>query len=300
MKKAAAIDLGTNTFHLLIVEMNKLGFQEVLRERIWVSLAEDGIEKFSDSVIERAIAAIEKFSYILEEHQVDEFKATATEAFRSSSNGPDLLVRIENEFGIKVEIISGEREAELIYKGTSILFPGTTDPYIIMDIGGGSTEFVVYNDKGMIWSYSYMAGVTHLFNKFVKSDPLSPNDYHALKDYFQKIFNNFPNHLVNSGNTTLIGASGSFEVLESFQENDRISGVYSRFSQDDYYKVYNEIYSTSLAQRMTHPKIPDTRAKLIVVAFVLIDYILELVNPKEILVSHYALKEGLIYEMLDI
>lgn len=300
MKKVAAIDLGTNTFHLLIAERESSGFREVLRERIWVSLAEDGIESFSDAVIERAINAIGIIKGHLEIHQVKIFRATGTEAFRSASNGPELLDRIEADFGINVEIISGEREAELIYKGTSLLFPGTAQPNIIMDIGGGSTEFVIYNDGGIIWTHSYKAGVTHLYNRFVASDPLSHYDHQKLTSYFDAIFVNFPCHLINDGNTPLIGASGSFEVLESFHNGDLTAREFSHFSLAEYYKVYDEIYDTSLEERLAHPNIPDNRAKLIVVAFVLIDYILKLTNPKEILVSPYALKEGLIKELLDI
>jgi exopolyphosphatase/guanosine-5'-triphosphate,3'-diphosphate pyrophosphatase len=300
MEKVAAIDLGTNTFHLLIAKRDGSGFLEIVRERIWVSLAEEGIEKFSEKVLIRALDAIGKFRKILDEHHVKFCRTTGTEAFRSAINGPVLLDKIQLDYGIKVEIISGSREAELIYKGTSILFPGTNQPNVIMDIGGGSTEFIIYNKDGIIWSHSYKAGVTHLYNLFVSSDPLSSNDHSEIKEYFKKIFVNFPKDILKTEKCTLIGASGSFEVLDTFADNKPSSTRYSQFSPEDFYMVYREIYSTTLEERMSHPKIPDTRAKLIVVAFSLIDYMLDLIKPNKIMVSPYALKEGLIREMLQI
>jgi exopolyphosphatase/guanosine-5'-triphosphate,3'-diphosphate pyrophosphatase len=299
MKRVAAIDLGTNTFHLLITEKDGQGFKEIFRERRWVSLAEDGIECFSEKVLNRAWIALDSFAKLIVEHRVEEIRTTGTEAFRSASNGIRFLEQIQERYNISVDVISGEREAELIYKGTSLLFPGSIIPNIIMDIGGGSTEFVIYDKNGIKWLHSYKAGVTHLYNLFVHSDPISEQDFAALRAYLQELFSSFQLQELHP-QSELVGASGSFEVLESMLQKPDHIGKVNTFSLKEFYEVYKEIQYSSLNERLEHPGIPNDRAKLIVVAFTLIDEVIQLLKPSRILVSPYALKEGLVKEMLEI
>jgi exopolyphosphatase/guanosine-5'-triphosphate,3'-diphosphate pyrophosphatase len=299
MKRVAAIDLGTNTFHLLITEKEGEGFREIFRERIWVSLAEDGIEYFSERVLQRAWQALDSFARLIVDHNVKEVRTTGTEAFRSASNGPLFLEEIYKKYNIYVDVISGEREAELIYKGTSLLFPGSSIPNVIMDIGGGSTEFVIYDESGINWLHSYKAGVTHLYNLFVNTDPISEENIAALRAYLKNLFKSFQVERLHP-QSELVGASGSFEVLEFMLQKSDKSKMVSSFSLIEFYDVYQEIRFSSLQERLEHPGIPNDRAKLIVVAFTLIDEVIQLLKPSKILVSPYALKEGLVKEMLEI
>ena len=293
----AAIDMGTNTFHMLIayVEDNKL--HEVFRLRKWVNLAESGLNRIGEASIQRAWEALLEFKFHIEKHAVDSVNAVATEAFRSSENGMFFLKKVEEELNIKATIISGSKEAELIYKGISILRPGQEDgASLIMDIGGGSTEFILYDESGIVWSKSYIAGVTYLFNEYVETDPLSGEEELRLINYFKDQFDDLFTVCRNYQISDLIGASGSFEVVEMMM------GIHPSRTQvtcvgiDHFMDQFRYLRNSTLIERVEDPRIPDNRAKLIVVAYVLMKYIIDHVQPGQLCVSPYAMKEGIIRE----
>ncbi|MCB0663459.1 MAG: hypothetical protein KDC24_12015, partial [Saprospiraceae bacterium] len=142
--KKAVIDLGTNTFHLLAVEIDENEQMHFLfRERIFVKLAEDGIQSIGPAPFQRAIKAMTVFKNKLDELGIDHFKAFGTAALRTATNGPDLIHAIKEKTGIEVALIDGLEEARLIHLGVSQAVPFDHTKQLIMDIGGGSVEFVI-------------------------------------------------------------------------------------------------------------------------------------------------------------
>lgn len=298
--KAAAIDLGTNTFHLIIAEKIHSSFKVIDRQRRWIFLTEYGLEDLHSIVLERAWDTLVDFKKILVQHQITVYKAVATEAFRSASNGVAFLSKVKTELGIDIEVISGSREAELIFKGTSMAVKDMKSINLIMDIGGGSTEFILYKETRMIWSYSFMAGVTYLHNRFVHSDPLSDDDAKQLQQYFETLFREMKLRLRDHAVHALVGASGSFEVLEALAGMYPEEGKCNTVSVPVFMDFYNQFLPTKYEDRLLIDGIPDSRARLIVTAFVLIHYVLDLTPIKVIKISPYALKEGMIRELLNI
>ncbi len=291
----AAIDMGTNTFHMLIAYMEDGEMHEVYRLRKWVNLAESGLEHIGQPSIQRAWEALQEFRDYINKNNVSKIRAVATEAFRSSDNGMNFLREVSNKLDIQAEVISGDREAELIYEGISLLRPGVKDKVsLIMDIGGGSTEFIIYNSNGLLWSRSYKAGVTYLFNRFVDTDPLSENQEIDLSTYFEEQFPDLLNESSKYAVQDLIGASGSFEVVEMMMGVNPSRTKVSCVDISHFMKQFNYLRKSTLLERIADQRIPDNRAKLIVVAYVLMKYIIDTVAPTEICVSPYAMKEGII------
>ncbi len=301
MKRLACIDLGTNTFHLLICETNddNGSLQEVFRERQYVILAENGIEKIGEKPIARAKQAIDRFKDILVEYTPDDIRIIGTAALRTASNGTIITDYITNELKVTPEIIHGDREAILIYQGTRQIVNLREGWYCIMDIGGGSVEFIVTEDDSIKFMKSFPVGVMVLFNQFHHSDPIGEKDTSSIRAYLTHELKELTAFLKTiTAPIHLIGASGSYEVLQNVLEGHIKRDDISRFRVDQFDSLLQKILPLGLEERLHYPGIPEQRAKLIVVAFLLIDFILNQTDFSSIIVSPYALKEGLIAEMI--
>ncbi len=297
MNRVGIIDLGSNTFHILIVDVNEnLSFKTVHKERCFVGLAEDGIENLSQKAIEKGLQTLKHFKSILEDNQVNQFKVTGTAALRSAKNKDAFIDAVRNEIGFEIEVIGGQREAELIFKGVSLLYP-MKDNHLIMDIGGGSVEFILVQNGINTWSKSYNIGVGVLHNGFHKSEPIAKSEISSLNSFLKSELQDLKEIVQGLKIDSMIGASGSFEVVESMNGKTISSNSISSVSLDDYRKVSSSIINASLIERNKMKGLPNSRVKLIVVAMVLINMVIDMIRPENIVISPYALKEGLLSEL---
>ena len=157
--RIAIIDLGTNTFNILIVKVNSAKTPTKLyQSKISVKLGEGGINKnFIEPVpFQRGIEAMKTYKDIMQRNAVDKVFAFATSAIRTASNGNEFVTKVKEETGIEVTMISGDKEAELIYYGVRNALELTDDNSLIIDIGGGSTEFIIANKNKIFWKQSVM------------------------------------------------------------------------------------------------------------------------------------------------
>jgi len=295
--RVGIIDLGSNTFHLLIVDfLDNKSFKEVKKARSFVGLAEDGIENLSQKAMDKGLEALASFKSILESHNVSHIKVTGTAALRSAKNKDTFIRAVKENLGFDIEVINGDREADLIFKGVSLLHP-INDNHVIMDIGGGSVEFIVVNKGANIWSRSYNIGVGVLHNKFHKTEPIAKSEVTDLVAFLQSELKEFKEIINNVNIDSLIGASGSFEVVESMNGNLISTEKISEVSLEDYWRVSSRVIDASYEERGEMKGLPSSRVKLIVVAMILIDVVIQMINPKKILISPFALKEGLLSEL---
>ena len=155
--RIAILDLGTNTFHLLIASLSDRHFEIIVKEKIPVKIGEGGINRavISRGAKVRALSAVEKFKKIIEENAASEVMAFATSAIRSASNGTELLNDIYNATGIKAKIINGNQEAQYIFNGVRQAVDLGDTISLIMDIGGGSVEFIIGNVHTLLWKRSF-------------------------------------------------------------------------------------------------------------------------------------------------
>ena len=187
--KIAVIDLGTNTFNLLIVEKDNIGgYKKLSSNRIPVKLGEGTINKgfIADIPFKRGITALKEYSKIIKEQKIETVVALATSAIRTAKNGLDFVAKAKSEAGIDVEVIDGNREAELIYFGNRQAVKMDNNLSLIMDIGGGSTEFIIATKDTILWKQSFMLGAARLLELFNPSDPISDIESKKLNNYFDE------------------------------------------------------------------------------------------------------------------
>ena len=300
MKRFGVIDLGTNTFHLLIAEVNESGqFRDLYRQRIFVKLAEEGIEKIGMAPFHRGLQALKEYRNILHEYGVINVRAFGTAALRTAINGNEFIQKVKAITGIQIQLIPGKEEARLIHKGVSLAVPMSSDKSLIMDIGGGSVEFIIAGEERFYWSQSFPIGVAVLFRELHHSDPINQANIEGIESFLEKELQPLWEALSLHPCQNLIGASGTFDVIDQFLGNHANSTLYSRVTATHFRAFYQQLIQTNLEQRLALEKLPSSRAELIIVALILIDYVMRRASIQQIIVSAYAMKEGILKEMME-
>lgn len=304
-KKIAIIDFGTNTFHLLIAEIENQKHKILLKKKVPVKLAEDGIEHISDLAFSRAMKAMVLFKKRIEHHSVNEIHALGTAAFRESNNKNLLVEKAKEYFGIDLQKISGEKEAELIYYGVRQAVKMNGDTCMIMDIGGGSVEFIIADENRIFWKKSFSIGAAILKKKFHHSDPISESEKKLLLKFLEKELELLSEAVRKFPVKKLIGASGAFDtvtemIIHRFYEKDiemRILHTATSFDirKEYFLKIHQSLLNSTMKERLKNPAIVSYRADMIVVSSILIDFVIKKIQPKEIKLSAFALKEGVLW-----
>lgn len=300
--RQAIIDLGTNTYHLLIVDRDdERVWTEVVRHRIFVKMGEFGVKTIGPAAQKRCLDAMKLFKAQLDAAEVELYNVHAfgTAAFRMASNSKELREQIFRETGIEVRVISGEEEAAAIYRGVLAAVPFEGRTALIMDIGGGSVEFIIANTKDVLWKGSFDIGVSILFQHFHKSDPIADTEVLALQDFLDVSLAPLKSALAAYPCEMLIGASGVFDTLDTFLMSDGKKKIlYASTHPADYEPFYSDFIKTTLAERLAMPELAIERTEMMIVALVLIRYVLSLAPFKELCTSEYALKEGMLKKLM--
>jgi exopolyphosphatase/guanosine-5'-triphosphate,3'-diphosphate pyrophosphatase len=300
--------MGTNTFHLLIVE-DRPGQppHPLVRTKVGVRLGEGGISKGEIAPLPyaRALQTVRGFKEEIELHQVTEVRATATSAMRVSRNGPDLVRDILETTGIQVEVIAGEREAELIAKGIRQAVPLGQAKHLLMDIGGGSVEFIIANEDTIFWKQSFEIGAQRLLDKFFPepSGVLPREQMQAELEYLATTLLPLTAAVAAHGPLAgLVGSSGSFDTLAD------LSGGQVRREADlppssslplaDFEQHFAQLLTLDHEGRVALPGMFPMRADMLVVASIIVKYVLTTYGLTQITTSAFALKEGLLAELL--
>ncbi|MGV3540628.1 MAG: phosphatase [Rufibacter sp.] len=308
MRRLALIDLGTNTFHLLIVELQDGQEPKTLyKTKVPVKLGQGGISigEIQPDARERGLNTLKEFQGIIAQHGVSQVKATATSAIRNASNGAEVVQAIKEQTGIEVEVISGAREAELIFKGVQQALTIGPKPVLVMDIGGGSVEFIIGTDKGILWKKSFEIGAQRLLDKFFHQDPMPAEAVKAQRHYLQDQLQKLTAAVLQHHPEVLIGSSGTFDTLVDMDlakrglTRDANGSPEMDLAVSTFYQQYKTLLKLNRAERLAIPGMLEMRVDMIVVACVLIDWVLEKYNLEKIKVSTFALKEGMLAELLQ-
>ena len=309
--RIAVIDLGTNTFNLLIVETGEnQTYTIIYNSKLPVKLGKSGIDKkeIRPDAITRGLNALERHLQTIHEYKAEKIFAYATSAVRSARNGEQFVKMIRQRFGIDVEIINGEREAELIYFGVKQAVKLTDEKILILDIGGGSNEFIIADQDNIYWKKSYPLGVARLLAKFKPSDPISIEEIEFISNYLEErlsdLFEEFKKHKI----TTLIGASGSFETIAAMiraddpnfeSETGKLPEAIN-IDLTDFENLYQKLINSTLKERKQMKGLESMRLELIVVATLIVKFILQKLKLRILIQSNFALKEGVVYELLNL
>lgn len=301
---AAVLDLGTNTFNLLIAKITGSGFESVYNEKFPVKLGSGGIHKrqISPEAFERALMAMKHYRTVIDKYQPDIVKAYGTSALRSTENGKILTSHIRTETGISVEVIDGKREASLIFKGISAAI-SLPDPYLVMDIGGGSVEFILARRGEKIWAESFPLGIARLLEQFQPSDPLTEDDCKQILSHIEKVLNPLWNTVRKVHPETLVGASGTFDSLYSMALANRQLPADEEVASHEiplavFELLYTQLISSKYTDRLKMPGLVPYRADMIVVATIFVNFVLSRLKITRLIHTGYALKEGVITELM--
>ncbi len=304
-KKLAIIDMGTNTFHLLIAEEDERGYHITYRERLAVKIGKNGITKgvITEEGIHRALLAMQSFKNTIDQQQISNVYAFGTSALRNATNGEDVVRRIETVTGIQTYVISGDQEAEYIYMGVKAAMD-ISEKSLIIDIGGGSVEFIIGDNTGVDWKKSIEIGAQRLLEQFQKNDPITGEETKSLDLYFEKMLAPLFEQLRNYNPAILIGSSGTFDTLSDIfciQHDIHKSEeeIETPLTLEGFYTIYEDLLCKNREQRMQIPGMIEMRVDMIVVACCLIRYILSRHAFNRIRVSTYALKEGVLATLIN-
>ena len=308
-RRLALIDMGTNTFHLLIVEISKTPGEKplvLLRTKAGVRLGEGGISQgiIAPEAYARALHTLAGFKEEMELHEVTEVRATATSAMRVTKNGSELVRDIFEQTGIQVNVIPGEREAELICEGVRQAVNLGAEAQLVMDIGGGSVEFIIASQTTIFWKQSFEIGAQRLLDQFFPdpSGVFPAEAVEAEQRYFSTVLEPLIEAVRRYRPASLIGASGSFDSLADMQigrvRSESELPPYTELAVESFQSSYRHLLSGNHEQRKALPGILPMRANMLVVAAVLIDFVLGITEITRIRTSAYALKEGVLAEML--
>ncbi len=301
----AVIDMGTNTFNLLIAGVNEQQMKEIYFEKIPVKLGKGGMQKkiITPEARLRAVEAMIRYKEIADRYHVQEILAIGTSALRSATNSTELLDNIRQTTGIEVQIIPGDEEASLIYTGvTHSIHP--KDVFLIMDVGGGSVEFILASQpEGVIWKKSYPLGIARLLEKFDLSDPVTEENIQALERYFDL-------HLTALWEVTsqhrpgmLIGAAGTFDTLRALATGKGwlpdAGTSWQEIPPDIYRKVHRMLLRSDATERKNMKGMEPFRVEMIVPASIFVNFVLGKINVPSLVQSYYSLKEGVVFRWME-
>jgi exopolyphosphatase / guanosine-5'-triphosphate,3'-diphosphate pyrophosphatase len=308
--RVAILDLGTNTFNLLVSEItDNNGYNILCKSEIPVKLGKGGIDKKEirpDAII-RGIGALEKHLQAVAGFKAEKIIACATSAIRTARNSDYFLKSIRERFGIEIEIISGDREAELIYQGVKLTDVLNQDKYLILDVGGGSNELIIGNADKIFWKKSYPLGMARLIEKFRPSDPITIEEIEFISNYLEErmpdFFEEFRKHSIN----TLVGASGSFETFAAMIREEDPANVKEMITSSctteidltDFENLYQRLINSTLKERKQMKGLETHRLDTIVPASLMVKFLMGKLKLRRIIQSNYALKEGILYELLN-
>jgi exopolyphosphatase/guanosine-5'-triphosphate,3'-diphosphate pyrophosphatase len=302
--KRAVIDIGTNTFHLLIAQVDEAkNIQVIHKNTIAVKLGEGGINKgfITEAAYQRGMDALIEFRKELNENGLKDVFATATAAVREASNGQDFIDDALAKAEIKITLIDGLKEAEYIYYGAKAAQTLGEAKSLIMDIGGGSVEFIICNENEIFWKNSFRLGAARLLADYYLTDEaLSNESLQEIEKLLSKQLVSLFDALKQHRPKKLIGTAGSFDSYASIMalkthtifDPEKMSSYH--FNINDFQELIDKIIKSTHQERVTMEGLIPLRVDMILMASILTRYIIEKGNIQEVTTCTYSLKEGLL------
>jgi len=303
MTRIAVIDLGTNTCNLLIAEYLYKSYQILFQGKEVVKLGKGGIDKnrLTQYGLERAILAIRKHQERISQFNVSDVVIIATSAIREATNKEWFQQQIKANTELDLQIISGEKEAQLIFDGVKLAFGEIDDHSLILDIGGGSNEFILTQNNESIWKQSFPLGMARIIEQIPPSNPITSEEILQINDWFTSRLEPLWTRFQNVQIPLLIGCSGAFDTLtDLIDETD--PGTKTRIKQeiktDVFIRIYDMLIQSTTAERIGMKGMESIRVEMIVPSVLFIKLVIERLKIRNIYQTDYALREGILYNRI--
>ncbi len=304
--RIAAIDLGTNSFHLLVVDAHPDGtFVPLAKEKEMLRLgdvvAREG--RVTEPHARRAVETMARFRSLADAADCDEIVACATSAIREADNGGELVDRIRAEAGVEVRVITGMEEARLIFDAIRASVVIDPPPALAFDLGGGSLEIMVGDRRGLAWSTSVKLGVARLTAELVRGDPPSGGDIRRLRERFTAGLAPFADQVSAFTPGIAVGSSGTLCTLARMVAARRMGAVplsvnQLSFDRDELQAIHKEILAGPASSRAKLPGLDAGRADIIPAGSLFLLTAMELFGFEELTVSEWALREGIVLDAI--
>lgn len=305
MSRFAVIDIGTNTCNLLIANILPNGsFKTVYDRKLPVKLGRGGINKeiLLPEAIERGIIALQRHFKTIHEYNVSKIKVVGTSALRGATNRSVFVEKVKHLLSWDIEIIDGELEAELIFRGVRLSLPDGIGKYLIVDIGGGSIEFILANNNNILWRKSFNIGIARALETILLSDPVTPAEIMAYENWFDEHLQDLWIACERYHPQILVGCSGAFDTLmdiyEKAEPDLKIRGV-SDFPLENFLIIHKQLILSDRETRSKMDGMDIMRVEMIVIASVFTNFILQRLTIKRLLHTHNALKEGVMDRLIS-
>jgi exopolyphosphatase/guanosine-5'-triphosphate,3'-diphosphate pyrophosphatase len=304
--RIAALDLGSNSFHLLVVETRPDGsFEPLVREKEMLRLGDvvASTGALTEEAVEAAIEVVRRFRAIAETQGVTELVAYGTAALREAANGPEVTDRIEAETGVRVQVVNGIREAQLIFEAVRASVLMEPSPALCGDLGGGSLELAVGDRYGLRYATSLHLGVGRLTAELVRSDPPTQKDRSRLRKRVESELSDVLPDVLARGPRQLIGSSGTFCAIVRASAALRDGVVPASVNQLSIgradLRIFSElVYSLEVDGRSELPGVDARRAELLPAGVVVAEALLEATGLEAFTASEWALREGMVLRVL--
>jgi exopolyphosphatase/guanosine-5'-triphosphate,3'-diphosphate pyrophosphatase len=302
--RIAAIDIGTNSIHMIVVKVRPdLSFEVIDREKDMIRLGAGGLDgrSLTTTAMSAALQTLTKFKRLAETHKVDEILAAATSATREAENGGDFIAEVDRQTGIRIRVISGTEEARLIHlaAGYGVDVGGSTA--VVIDIGGGSVEITLGTATQLALGKSFKVGVIRLTERFVTSDPLSERDERRLVKHLNHELGAHLDQVAKRGFDRVIGTSGTILSLGTMvlSDGERLEDLRNRrVSAKALHKLRKRLTEFNIEERLALPGLDPRRADLSVAGSVLLDTIIKRLGAEEFVLCDLALREGLVLDYI--
>jgi exopolyphosphatase/guanosine-5'-triphosphate,3'-diphosphate pyrophosphatase len=288
--RLAAIDIGSNAARLLISDVSTINgraeFNKVNLVRVPLRLGFDVFDKkeISPEKTDMILHTIKAYKHLIEAYKVDHLKAAATSAMRDAVNARSIIDQVQQETGILIEVISGGSEASLIYENHIAENMDTSNAYLYIDVGGGSTELTFFAENKLVFSESFNIGTIRLLKGQVEDA-----QWEAMKEFIKKETRIFSDHII------AIGSGGNINKIFSLSKRKEGKSL-SIDMLKDYYKEFS---SFELQERMRVYKLREDRADVIVPALLIYINTMRWANAPEIFVPKIGLADGLIQHLYE-
>jgi exopolyphosphatase / guanosine-5'-triphosphate,3'-diphosphate pyrophosphatase len=306
--RLAAIDIGSNSIHMIVAQADADGGITTLwrlKEPVGLGRLSFPSRRLSAESMQRAIAVLGRFQQAAQQRQAEKIVAVATSAIREAINGGDLIERIRRELGLYVRVVSARDEARLIYLAVRHTMPLRGQPHLMIDIGGGSVEFIVGDDKRATLLESRKLGASRMTAKFVKSDPIEEKEHRQLLKFYDKELSPLYEQIKNLHPVKAIGTSGTLENLAAMCGSEPPTSAHGHthvpqiIERHPFEKLLSGLIESRAKDRAAIRGLDDQRKDQIVAGAILVGELFRRLNLKRIEICPSALREGILLEYLS-
>lgn len=301
MSKYAVIDIGTNSIRMLLAEVKdgEIKNSTKVLEMTRIGKGVNKTKRLSDDAMDRSIDALRKFKDLAIDYGASEIKAIATSAVRDALNKDEFITRVKEELGMEINVISGEKEAELGFAGVIYGNMSKSQDILVIDIGGGSTEFIIGVGNEIKYRTSIDVGAVRMTDKHISTDPISDDEFNNLAQNIEKILRDVIVKIKEYNIEEVFGIGGTVTTLAAIDQN---LDIYDRNKVHNYklktYEIEDMIDRFKSLNNDARKKIKGLqpkRADIILAGSIILYEILKALGVEQIIISDYDNLEGYIF-----